>query len=195
MVADRRREVRFLVLMAASGITGDQVLMTQSQALTEAQGVPFQMIEAAQQLNRRVYDLVLSSLEGEALAEELAGAFRDFGMSEQEITSQSTALACPYMRYFMAYDPSRVLSRTRIPVLMLQGDLDTQVVAGKNLPAIEDALKAAGNTRYTEKLYGGLNHLFQPAQTGAPSEYGSIDTTMDEKVMEDISSWILDLVQ
>ncbi len=44
------------------------------------------------------------------------------------------------------------------------------------------------------KLFRGLNLFFQPAQTGFPLEYRNIDITLDERVMEDINNWILDLV-
>ena len=37
----------------------------------------------------------------------------------------------------------------------------------------------------------GLNHLFQTAATGSPSEYGGIEETIAPAVLEKISSWIL----
>jgi hypothetical protein len=75
--------------------------------------------------------------------------------------------------------------------MILNGTKDTQVSATLHVPAIEQALRSGGNTRYTTKVYEGLNHLFQPAQTGAPEEYGIIETTIDPQVLEDISIWII----
>jgi len=37
----------------------------------------------------------------------------------------------------------------------------------------------------------GLNHLFQTARTGAPSEYAAIDETMSPAVLAIIGDWIL----
>ena len=96
----------------------------------------------------------------------------------------------------MVYDipypyPSVYLQDLAIPVLVLNGTKDTQVSASLNVPAIEKALRAGGNTRYTTKVYEGLNHLFQPATTGSPEEYASIEITIDPEVLEDISSWIV----
>ena len=38
----------------------------------------------------------------------------------------------------------------------------------------------------------GLNHLFQPAETGAMSEYLEIETTMDPAALEAVSDWLDD---
>jgi hypothetical protein len=37
----------------------------------------------------------------------------------------------------------------------------------------------------------GLNHLFQTAKTGAPSEYGEIEETMAPGVLAVIGDWIV----
>lgn len=42
---------------------------------------------------------------------------------------------------------------------------------------LETALKKGGNKNYTVKAMPGLNHLFQTAKTGLPSEYGTIEKT------------------
>lgn len=38
-----------------------------------------------------------------------------------------------------------------------------------------------------------LNHLFQAAPTGAVSEYGEIEETMNEPMLEKLATWILQL--
>ena len=54
----------------------------------------------------------------------------------------------PWFRYFIKYDPEPVLQKVKCPVLALNGELDLQVPADQNLPAIEAALKAGGNKDY-----------------------------------------------
>lgn len=92
---------------------------------------------------------------------------------------------------FLALDPSDYLKDLALPVMVLNGAKDTQVSAALHVPAIEKALLTGGNTRNTIKVYEGLNHLFQPAQTGAPEEYENIDITIDPQVLEDVSNWIV----
>ncbi len=95
----------------------------------------------------------------------------------------------PWMRYFLVYDPAPALERLSCPVLALNGTLDLQVWHDQNLPVVEAAVKRGGGT-VTVKRYEGLNHLFQPATTGAFAEYALIETTFDEQVLRDIVEWI-----
>jgi hypothetical protein len=37
----------------------------------------------------------------------------------------------------------------------------------------------------------GLNHLFQDAKTGAPSEYGQIEETISPVALDKIALWIM----
>ena len=45
------------------------------------------------------------------------------------------------------------------------------VISEENLNGIRKALQKAGNTHFQAESLTGLNHLFQPAKTGAVSEY------------------------
>jgi uncharacterized protein len=76
-------------------------------------------------------------------------------------------------------------------VLALNGSLDLQVPPAQNLPVIRKALEEAGNKHFEVDELPGLNHLFQTAKTGAPSEYGQIEETMSPLAMDKVASWIL----
>jgi fermentation-respiration switch protein FrsA (DUF1100 family) len=86
------------------------------------------------------------------------------------------------------------LSKVRCPLLALNGDKDTQVLADVNLAAIEKALRQAGNNRFEIQKLPGLNHLFQTAQTGHPREYGKIEETIAPVVLQMVGDWILRIV-
>ena len=79
-----------------------------------------------------------------------------------------------------------------MPVLALNGELDLQVDADQNVPAIERALAYAGNEDVTTRRMPQLNHLFQHAVTGAVAEYQQIEETMSTEVLELIEEWILE---
>ena len=74
-----------------------------------------------------------------------------------------------------------VLQKVKCPVLAINGEKDLQVDPQQNLPPIEAALKAGGNSDYTVKELPGLNHLFQSCQTGSPIEYGQIEETLTRR--------------
>lgn len=107
------------------------------------------------------------------------------------IEPQVRQLASPWMRHFLSYDPRPALEQVDCPTLVIVGEKDLQVSPAQNLPEIEKALKAGGNTRFRIVEMEGLNHLFQPAETGAPSEYASIEITFSPDAMKVISDWIL----
>ncbi len=46
------------------------------------------------------------------------------------------------------------------------------------------------NPKVKTKLYPNLNHLFQHAQTGAVSEYSTIEETVSPEVLQDIVGFI-----
>ena len=64
---------------------------------------------------------------------------------------------------------------------------------GFDTQKIEKALEKAGNKNFETVEFEGLNHLFQTAKTGNPSEYGQITETFSPTVLDKISSWILSL--
>ena len=93
-----------------------------------------------------------------------------------------------WMDYFLTYDPSEDIKRTTVPVFALNGELDKQVFFPENLNAIEADLPK--NKKNFVKSYPGLNHLFQHAETGAPTEYYEIEETISPVVLSDIVTWI-----
>ena len=90
-----------------------------------------------------------------------------------------------WMDYFVTMDPAPYVSRISCPFLALNGSLDTQVLPEYNLDRIQ-ALCPSADCR----LYPGLNHLFQPCETGLSAEYAQIEQTMSDEVIADIVAWI-----
>ncbi len=99
-------------------------------------------------------------------------------------------LTSPWMRTFVRHDPSPILAKVTCPVLAINGELDLQVPVKQNLDAIAAALKKGGNPDWTVRAFPGLNHLFQHSETGLVSEYGQIEETISEEVLDFIADWI-----
>jgi fermentation-respiration switch protein FrsA (DUF1100 family) len=114
--------------------------------------------------------------------------YSDF--SEANLEAQLQSLTSPWMRFFLKYDPKPTLTEVKCPVLAINGEKDLQVPPEENLRIIEDALKEGGNEDYMVKELPGLNHLFQKAQTGSPSEYAKIEETISPDALKLIGDWI-----
>jgi len=54
-------------------------------------------------------------------------------------------------------------------------------------------LEEGGNKHFETDELPGLNHLFQTARTGAPSEYAVIEETISPVALEKMAGWILKL--
>ena len=65
-----------------------------------------------------------------------------------------------------------------------------QVPHAENLDAIAAALKKGKNADYTIRAFPGLNHLFQHSETGLVSEYGQLEETISQDVLDFIADWI-----
>ncbi len=47
----------------------------------------------------------------------------------------------------------------------------------------------------TVRVVPGVNHIFQPAETGMPAEYPRLETTFSREALEDLTVWIRDRVR
>ncbi len=101
-------------------------------------------------------------------------------------------MTSPWLRSFLRFDPERVLADVRVPVLALNGTRDLQVPSDPNLRLVAEALERGGNTHVTAVELEGLNHMFQRSETGLPSDYGILETTVEPEVLTLLADWIGD---
>ena len=190
MVAARNHDVDFIVMMAGSGVPGAQILVEQTLLISEANGMSKEDAEKNAVEESDLLSFVVKEKDSPRFKQELRDRLAG-KMKEPQLGAQLSVLTSPWFEYFLAYDPAPALRQVKCPVLALNGELDLQVPARQNLPAIRKSLEEGGNMDFEIDELPGLNHLFQTAKTGAPSEYSSIEETMSPIAMEKIGTWIL----
>jgi hypothetical protein len=199
LVASRTRDVAFLVLMAGPGVPGDSVLLAQSQQMARLSGANEGQLAMSMSINHRLFAAVIGARDSADAVARLAAAKEDILKTVPDAARPTVAqtidhavpvLTSPWMRFFLRYDPRPTLRAVHVPVLAIDGSLDVQVLAKENLAAIDTALTAGGNRDHREVELPGLNHLMQPAKTGLPSEYATIDETISPTALELIATWI-----
>ncbi len=207
MVAVQSDDIAFIVLMAAPGIPGDEIIMYQVEAIARTEGIEEDELQEVLLQQREILDIVIEVEEDEIAAGEIRSILEStyakmseadkdilktaYGSIEEYIEQTIQQLLLPWYRYFIKYDPRPVLAEVSCPVLAVNGSKDLQVEARTNLLAIEEVFKKAGKRNYQIKEFTGLNHLFQTSQTGHPAEYGQIKETISPDVLEYMGSWIL----
>lgn len=199
MVAARSTDVAFLVLMSGPGVPGDSILLLQGRAIAIAMGTPEEAADRATKSQRLLVEAVAGSRDSLDAVARLAVAKDSIlatvpndrrAAAEAQIGQAMPELLSPWFRYFLQYDPRPALRRVHVPVLALGGSLDLQVPAREDLAAIDTALRAGGNRDYRVEELPKLNHLFQTATTGAPSEYATIEETVAPAALDTIATWI-----
>lgn len=204
MCAAANPEIAFIVSLAGCAVRGDSLLLTQNRAILLAQGAPDSAAEAYVDVLRDIfrlqerYPLEFLRSHRDSLARVLFPEGPRASLPEPVRQNAMAVLTLPqeaWIRWFKRNDPKPYILDTRCPVLALNGTKDTQVDAAVNLGLIERYAAESGNKRVTVKVYEGLNHLFQHADTGSPNEYARIEETISPEVLADIADWILEITR
>lgn len=202
LVAQQDVPLAFTVLLAAPALPGHELMVAQVGTLSKAQGSSTELIEQRKKLQGELLSIVLHEQDSTEAAQKLKDlfsmAYEEMALqannsgtpSQAQINAQVAQLLSPWYRNFIAYNPQPALNELSVPTLALYGGKDVQVPAELNKKAIH----SLGNELIQIKVFPEMNHLFQPATTGLPQEYGQIETTLAPEVLETISQWILEQI-
>lgn len=202
MAAIQNDKIAFIVLLAGTGLPGEEILYLQSRLIEEASGTPEEDIKRSLEFSSVIYDAIKKSGDFVVAEKRIKEYFwreymemsdedkQKIGDPEAFLNIQLRVTLTPWFKFFLTYDPAPALEKVKCPVLAIIGEKDLQVPPKENLPAIEEALKRGGNQNYTVKELPGLNHLFQTAETGSPIEYAKIEETMAPLALDTITNWL-----
>lgn len=205
LAAGESSDVAFMVLMAAPGLTDDfDGLIKQWTDGYRSKGASQQAIALKASVLREIFytirhedDLEIARSKINNLLQKIKPELAKLSADDRkniELESVDTYnfhwMLSPGFSSVLRYNAKETLMKVKCPVLAINGGKDTQVPT-ENLKGVEKALKAGGNLQYTTKEFAGLNHLFQTAKTGSPSEYASIEETISPSVLRFISDWVL----
>lgn len=172
LLAGRERgKVKAIALIAAPSTDGATVVLEQQKLVLSK--MPIEDAERTEKtaLQERINNAVIK------------------GTGWNDIPEAARRVAdTPWFYSFLTFDPKKALNDTRQPVLIVQGELDTQV-----MPYHADRLAEMARARRTKAAVEvvkvpGVNHLLVPAKTGDVSEYGMLG--QDAKVSPQVTSAI-----
>ena len=207
IVANKEPDVAFLILKAGFGVKGSEVSTVQQKAVLRSSGMSEEFVEASSTMNQKVLAMMSDDSVSEEelstfvkaetlkllefLPEETLKQIPDRNayaeMGAKQAVGQSKV---PWLKYYMSYDPYPALTKVKCPVLILFGELDTQVLASQNLEPMENALKEGGNKDFKTVIIPKANHLFQEAVTGSPGEYGSLKKEFAPGFLSTMGEWL-----
>lgn len=158
-LAATEKEVAALVMVSAASDTGGALVLEQQQHLLDVMEVDADEKQEKAELQTRINAAATGN-----------GTWEDI---PPELRAQAET---PWFASYLSFDPAELMEDVRQPLLLVQGERDTQVP-----PRHADALAELARARKREApvevvRVPGVNHLLVPAATGEVSEYATLST-------------------
>lgn len=203
ITASINSKVSFIVSLAGPGLVGDEIAVTQVRDSLLSIGLDAETANSGSQITKQLNKTVLANKDKANLRQELLSTYEKAWLSipqkarnnikaiggGQLSDARLDQLSSNWTKYFLQHDPKQYLSQLEIPTLVLFGSKDAQLNPSTNIQVFENIL-AHKNTLNQIEVIDGLNHLFQPANTGLMNEYVSIETTFAPVALKKITTWI-----
>jgi uncharacterized protein len=207
-VVSRGGVAGFIVSMAGVGLGPVETLVLQDGTEMAAAGATVDEVSSLRDFSRKFYataieekDQASRAADLRALYDGLSGASRAtvtkwYGEYGRKTYSLNVDVASRETLADKRQPAPTVYWRdVRTPVLVLNGDRDSQVPAAEHVAAIVAALKEGQATRADSRVFSELNHMFQTAKTGATAEYPEIDETIAPSVLQLVGDWLTEVLK
>lgn len=174
IAAAKEKKIASIVLVAAPGSTGADLVLEQQRHQLELMNLPDTERQQKIELQQKVQAAVISEKGWEGVPEEVR-------------RQADTA----WFKSLLQFDPARVMPQIKQPILILQGDLDTQVPPHHAEQLAELARKRKKAPPIESVHLPGVNHLLVKATTGEVQEYAELtEKTITPDVATTIAEWL-----
>jgi alpha-beta hydrolase superfamily lysophospholipase len=172
IAAEKEKRIDAVVLIATPGMRGSDVILAQQQRALDRMKLSPEERQAKVEEQKRINDAIVSG----NLSQLPANVRR--AVDNGEVQSLFTV------------DPEKLMKEVRQPILIVQGELDTQVEP-KNADILEALAKKRKNGTVEVVKAAGVNHLLTPATTGEVDEYSTLrDKHVAASVTKPIATWL-----
>ena len=173
LAASKEKKIASLVLLNAMGTTGADLILEQQRHMLDVMQAPEAERTEKIDLQRRIHAAVISE---------------KWAFIPDDVRKQADS---PWFRSLLLFDPAKVMSKVKQPILILQGDLDKQVPP-HHADRLAEMARARKKAAEVEVIHlPGVNHLFVKAETGEVSEYGSLaEKKIVPELADKIAEWL-----
>lgn len=174
ITAEKENKVRALVLIATPGVSGAELNLAQIRHANELAGRSGEQLETTLALQQKIQEAVLTGEGWDAI--------------EPQLRARADT---PWFKSFLEFDPARWMKDIDQPIMIVQGELDTQV-APSNADRLRELAAARRKAPPPNVLeLPGINHLLVPAKTGEVAEYASLgDASISPVIAGAIADWL-----
>lgn len=174
MAAAKDKRITAVGLIATPGITGADIVLAQQQRLLNRMKLTPEEKQAKVDAQKKIHEAVITGKGLELLPPDV----------------RRTVDNAEFQSLLMS-DPAKLVQSVRQPLLIVQGELDTQVEPD-NADKLEALARKRKNAPPVESVkVPGVNHLLVPATTGEAEEYGTLkDKQVSQVVTQAIVTWL-----
>lgn len=174
MAAAKDKKIAAVGLIATPGIAGADIVLAQQQRLLNRMKLTPEEKQAKVDAQKKIHEAVISGKGLEQLPPDVRRT-----VDNAEFQS------------LLVSDPVKLVPNVRQPLLIVQGELDTQVEP-QNADRLGELARKRKNAPAVDVVkVPGINHLLVPATTGEVSEYGTLaDKHVSETVTQAIVTWL-----
>lgn len=174
MAAAKDKRVAAVGLLATPGVTGAEIVLAQQKRLLDQSKLTAEEKQAKVEAQKRIHEAVISGKGLDQLPPDVRRAV-------DNAEFQSLLLS----------DPAKILPDVKKPLLIVQGQLDTQVEP-PNADRLETLARQRKNAPPVDVVkLPAINHLLVPATTGEVDEYGRLaDRHVSPAVTQAIVTWL-----
>jgi pimeloyl-ACP methyl ester carboxylesterase len=174
IAASKEKRIGSLVLVAATGSTGADLVLEQQKHQLDLMKLPDSERQQKIDLQQKVHAAVLSEKGWESVPEDVR-------------RQADTA----WFKSLLQFDPARVMPQIKQPILIVQGDLDTQVPP-HHAERLAELARKRKNAPPVEAVHlPGVNHLLVKATTGEVQEYAQLqDKAITPDVATTVAEWL-----
>ncbi|WP_444886595.1 alpha/beta hydrolase family protein [Microbulbifer sp. JMSA008] len=198
MVASRRDDIAFAILLAGPAVKIPTVLVDQLYRGRKFNGLSEEILNKLKELDKEILEkignLELNEPLNDAIEDLIYSSIRLEGVPKEDINTQFEEVKKEYslliFRDYLKFNPEFYLEQIKAPLLALNGSLDFQVDAKMNLGNIQSVLNRTGHKDFTVIELDRMNHLFQIANKGSSTEYAEIKESFSPKALSVISDWL-----
>jgi alpha-beta hydrolase superfamily lysophospholipase len=173
LAAAREKKIFSLILMAGMGTTGAELILEQQRHVLDVMKASEADRQAKIELQKRLQEAAVTEKWEEV---------------DEALRKQADS---PWFRSLLLFDPAKVMQKVKQPILIVQGDLDTQVAA-HHADTLGELARGRKKSPPVEVVHlAGVNHLLARATTGEVSEYGSLpEKKIVPEVADTIAGWL-----
>jgi pimeloyl-ACP methyl ester carboxylesterase len=175
LAAVRSQDVAFLISISGAGVTPAETTIDQARNEMTMTGMPAAVVADIVALIGLQYDFARTGNGWDAYAAAREKLVARMGPPpETAFPSTPDHPQWQVIRRTYFFDPGPTLRQLTVPTLAIWGELDNNIIAAKNKPAWDTALKAAGNRDYTLVVIPKANHAMLEAKVGSNAEVKSL---------------------